>query len=328
METENTGSKPDLIIAGRSDGFGARIGNLLIAKRDSSQTNTPMETVWVQLPKKHGYNGDIQDILALESLENFHFVNNPKQLIQHTSQRRERHNCIRIKHCVPIYKDEAERDQARGEFISAFQTLRFTPKIQAAMDRVDAWAQQERQASAHLFGIHMRLGDVCQDVQRFFNNKYLPEGIYRLFIDKVALTAQNASFYLASNDPVARAELKAKLGNITVMGDIFDTADYNGIEIDFLEIYLLSRCAVIYGPKLSAFSQCASMISGSKIESIGEYTLGPEMIGIIDQLLKDCAKQVAAQTLALSQASEAVQAIRKKRAEGRLKRQAQAASSA
>ena len=327
MKTLKAEKKPDLIIAGRSDGFGARIGNLLIAKRASSQTNTPMEVVWVQLPKQHGYNGDIQDLLAPESLEQFRFVQSAKQLVEHANSKREQNNCIRIKECVPTYKDDAERDQARGEFVIAFKTLKFTPKIQAAMDRIDAWAQHQNSQSTGLFGVHMRLGDVCNDVKRFFNNKYLPEGIYRLFIDKVALNAQNASFYLASNDPVARAELKAKLGgNITEMSDILNTADFNGIEIDFLEIYALSRCKLIYGPKLSAFSQCASMVSGSRIESIGEYTLGLEVIGIINQLLKDCAKQASAQALVLSKAPEAIQAIQKKRAEKRMRRQAQAAS--
>lgn len=279
----------DIVLAGRIDGLGARLGTILNGIRLAQQYQLSLEVAWWPLPRWHGYVGDISDVFSEEftsllrpvdlgvGLREWGAAKYPNARILFTEQG--------LRH---INKNTETDVFVRSELSRIFRALPFTPRIRSAIQEIDAWA--ERYEGTHLFGIHMRYGDMAQNILRFFPT-YLPIEVYAGLIEKLNSSFENPKIFLASNDLNQRQALEDRFGTLNFQ-DVINLEGFNSLQRDFLEMYILSRCNRIYGHKQSAHSTFASTMGDIELVTISEYMFGGDIAGALRSMLHESASQV------------------------------------
>lgn len=279
-----------MIVAGRSDGLGARLANLMNAIRISRKYDLELRVLCARLPPGHHYDGTFDDLFSGTTADLF-------ELIEGTAEDWYAKNLqvgfkgVKFRPFAdwePVYESGESKQQVDEDLKSIFRAMGFSDAISGGMQLIDTWMAANCAESTPL-AVHMRCGDVRHNVARWFPEKYLPEYLYTLLFDKIAVEAPGHRVYLATDHP-NKQKFKDKYPVLS-LADVIPLAELKKIEADLLELYFISRCSVIYAASSSAFSVSAAMIGNIDIVDVGEYTIGTELIAMIQEMLKQCEKQ-------------------------------------
>jgi hypothetical protein len=260
-----------LIVAGRRDGLGARLGNYLSARRLAKVQDCKFIALWSELPSVHDYQGGLDDLFdpAMEA---------PFYPFKWSSERWIRENitpdqgyssveCIKQDRLVILPGENP--DKVHEQLRSLFTGLPFAETIRVQMDNINQWFAIQKERHGPMTGIHLRAGDVARQGINYFGSKYYPEEFYYVLLKKLAQTHQG-QVYLASNDREALYRCKKDYGTFDFT-DFRVEASLKPIQLDLLELYALAQCERIIAPPGSAYSRVAHMIGHGTNEDIGNY---------------------------------------------------------
>lgn len=147
----------------------------------------------------------------------------------------------------------------------ALDQIRFSAPVRAMMARID-----ETLKGARLVAYHIRRGDIIHHPvasNKLWPNKYIPREFYELHLERT-LEDPKARVICFSDTPQEVARLKARSDRVVSFDDLLGQSNLTLGARDFLELYAMSRCARIYGPPESAFSQTARTIGGGTLEAV------------------------------------------------------------
>lgn len=146
--------------------------------------------------------------------------------------------------------------------IDAFQ---YSAPVAAMVEEID-----QMFAGTRLTALHIRRGDIIHDQitsNKLWPNKYIPREFYEVHLDRL-LEDPTTRVLVFSDTPQEVTRLKAKSDRVMGIDDLFGARDFTSGARDFLELFAMSRCKMIYGPPSSAFSQTATTIGGGQIEAV------------------------------------------------------------
>jgi hypothetical protein len=170
-------------------------------------------------------------------------------------------------------------------YAAAIHTLRFSPQVLAAMKAVDAVLADRGTA------FHIRRGDIIYDPitsNQLWSNKYIPREFYEVLAERL-IADPAARVLVFSDEPEEITRLKALntnnadpqiLGAADVIPDTLTIA-----QRDFIELYAMSRCGMIYGPPSSGFSMTAALMGDSEIKDVRDALDAAEQDGALDRLV-------------------------------------------
>jgi hypothetical protein len=271
------------LIAGRSDGLGCRLANILYVQGLAQKRGWPSKIIWRQsLPKVHDYQGDINDVFADPTLQHIEQTTHDIETWVMENLTENDEYCDRY---APLYLNSRIGAADALIYRSLFLNLSFTSRLKLWMQRIDEWFARNNRSP--WMGIHLRFGDVEKFPHIWFGLRYYPIEVYEMLFESIC--AKTGQIYLASNSPEIIEKYTQTLGAFS-FEHIVDSTELKPIERDFLEIYILSRCQALYAPCRSAFSISASMIGGNQFFEIGDEVLGSRFKSLIQELKQQVAK--------------------------------------
>lgn len=280
---------PTLLMS-RNDGLGARLIPLLSALRLAKLTGARLWVYWPSQDQRTNVS-QFASLFAPDFSDSY--------FIPETEFRQRRLSLItaaRFRNLTPA-AFVAEADPAADYFIEeatgpvalagedpdavarhyrdAMSQISFTPRVQEMMARIDA-AFAGRQVTAY----HIRHGDVTSSYRargKPWPNKYVPPEIYLEHM-RQAGTGPDRPALLISDTPASIDWLVARQPGATRLSDLIRLEDLDSLQFDFLELYAMSRAALIVAPEMSGFSRVAAAIGAVPIEDVG-LSLMPEAMG-------------------------------------------------
>jgi hypothetical protein len=272
----------ELIIGGRNDGLGTRFINFLLCEAISECYGLRVIHIWPTLPKSHNKAEDsISDIFSGKTLEKFILINerltelSAKDAIKTTGSKKWMRD---IKIDADLIDNMARKSIT---FKKIFENIEFNPKIKMGMDVIDNFFSGIDTKNS--FGLHYRGGDVEKDVARWFHVKYVPIEFYENLIINKAYS--KPFIYLSTNSKKELSRLKSNY-LVHSFNDVIKE-NLNGIQNDFLEIYILTKMKIIYAPKNSFYTKASSIISGNKVVDIAEEIVGINILSSIKKMLNN-----------------------------------------
>jgi len=288
MKTKKISINPgdfDFLASGRSDGLGARLINLLNAKRLGRKNNLPVKFFSPPLPRQHKYNADFSDIFSEQHREIIYCISHNDVGAEIRNQNGKYK--IISEHFLLVEEDENENN-ARNSFRETLECVVFNKNITEGIKIIDEHAGLNNAGSVAL---HVRMGDIVDNIVKWFDVKLLPIELYDIMMERLIEESRNNIILIASNDENYKIQFKQKTKSCLGLEDIIDTSHLSGLEKDLLEIYAMSRCSIIYGPSESAFSICAHLIGKGAFVSVGEYLLGNRILAAMSELINKVSAQ-------------------------------------
>ena len=148
-------------------------------------------------------------------------------------------------------------------YAAAIHALQFSPEVTQAMKAVDAALADSGIA------FHIRRGDIIYDPitsNQLWSNKYIPREFYETLAQQI-IADPDKRILVFSDEPAEIIRLKELgaqvLGAADVIPDTLTIA-----QRDFIELYAMSRCGVIYGPPGSGFSMTAALMGNSEVKDV------------------------------------------------------------
>ena len=276
------------LVAGREDGLGARLANMLYVQAMARAGSCNVKLLWREsLPRVHCYGGGLEDIFSGPTLSLFERINTKVSVWVAQNLEDGWTHCDRF---TPEYRNGRLPAGTLLAYRQLFKELTFTPRLQQIMQDIDIWFEDS--GNTPWTGVHVRAGDVETATVRWFGNRYYPLAIYDLLFE--SLKSQTCHLYVASNSADAIRHYTRSL-HAFCFDDIVSATDLRSIERDVLEIYILSKCQCIHAPSESGFTIAASMIGGTQVCDVGETVMGPELKTIMtDLMMKAGHEQVEA----------------------------------
>lgn len=148
------------------------------------------------------------------------------------------------------------------QYRAAMGLIRFTPRIHEMMGQIDA-AFAGRRVTAY----HIRHGDVTSSYRargKAWPNKYVPPEIYLEHMRQSG-TGPDQPALLISDTPASIDWLADRQPGILRLPDLIRLDDLDSLQFDFLELYAMSRAALIVAPEMSGFSRVAAAIGAVPI---------------------------------------------------------------
>ncbi|WP_299911803.1 hypothetical protein [uncultured Paracoccus sp.] len=155
---------------------------------------------------------------------------------------------------------------ARG-YRAAMGLITFTDRVKEVMARIDA-AFAGRQVTAY----HIRHGDVTSSYRargKAWPNKYVPPEIYLEHMRQSGV-GQDRPALLISDTPASIDWLVERQPGAMRLSDLIQLEDLDSLQFDFLELYAMSRAALIVAPEMSGFSRVAAAIGAVPIADVGQ----------------------------------------------------------
>jgi hypothetical protein len=263
-----------MIVAGRHDGLGSRLANILVAESIATIRQEKIAHLWSELPESHNIRGgSIEDIFSGETLNKFVILNENRNE-EYITSLFPQSSIERIKNVEITGTDLLELDKLNINFKKIFRSFEFSKTMTSLMAKVDKFFSNHPDRES-LIALHYRGGDVEKEVYKWFPHKYLPFEFYEELLKRMPF--KDKSIYFATNQLEKINELK-KNYSLLVLEDILGEEFLNSYQKDFLEIYILSQFSKIYAPHGSLFSRVACMIGQSEIVDIGQYVLGNKLM--------------------------------------------------
>lgn len=153
------------------------------------------------------------------------------------------------------------------QYRAAMGLIRFTPRIHEMMGQIDA-AFAGRRVTAY----HIRHGDVTSSYRargKAWPNKYVPPEIYLEHMRQSG-TGPDQPALLISDTPASIDWLADRQPGILRLPDLIRLDDLDSLQFDFLELYAMSRAALIVAPEMSGFSRVAAAIGAVPIQDVGQ----------------------------------------------------------
>lgn len=272
----------EIILAGRPDGLGARILNILNASIIAEKRGAGIKILWNKNKTPHNYEGGLSDIFSGNTLDNFEII-----------LRRDWEKTIDLYKTAQnlIYYDEIGR--LPSDFIGIteamhcemsmrhFKKLELNNSLSKVFGEIDSWFTNP--LNQNVESVHVRAGDVTKKVARYFGIKYYPIEFYEELIKQLSIVEERPLIVL-SNDVNQLEKLKNRFNLISVT-DVVDCAHLNSLQRDFVELYIISRSKVVYGPRRSAFGIAASRIGRTNLVDVGEKVIGIELTKCIKNVI-------------------------------------------
>lgn len=175
----------------------------------------------------------------------------------------------------PVALQGEDPAEVARQYRAAMGLISFTPKVQDTMARIDA-AFAGRQVTAY----HIRHGDVTSSYRargKPWPNKYVPPEIYLEHMRQSG-TGPDRPALLISDTPASIDWLAERQPGVLRLSDLIRLEDLESLQFDFLELYAMSRAALIVAPEMSGFSRVAAAIGAVPIDDVGQ-SLTPEAMG-------------------------------------------------
>lgn len=161
-----------------------------------------------------------------------------------------------------VFPWETSEDVA-PRYANALAALRFSPEVTQAIKEVDAVLAGSGTA------FHIRRGDIIYDPitsNQLWSNKYIPREFYEV-LAKQLTRDPDKRILVFSDEPEEITRLKALSPQILGAADVIP-ASLTLAQRDFIELYAMSRCGVIYGPPGSGFSMTAALMGNSSVQDV------------------------------------------------------------
>ncbi|WP_157994814.1 hypothetical protein [Paracoccus tegillarcae] len=186
-----------------------------------------------------------------------------------------------------ILQGEDPAEVARA-YRNAMGLITFTPRIREMMAQIDA-AFAGRQVTAY----HIRHGDVTSSYRargKAWPNKYVPPEIYLEHMRQSG-TGPDRPALLISDTAASIDWLAARQDGVLRLPDLIQLDDLDSLQFDFLELYAMSRAALIVAPEMSGFSRVAAAIGAVPIDDVGQSltdaSMDAAMTALQQRLLND-----------------------------------------
>ena len=245
--------KESEIVAFRHDGLFARLFCFLNAIRVARYLEKEVSFLWLDSvpskPAPHNYDSDWRAILKdrrIGNLPNSKFDLNPRQ----GNYRNSRPLILPGETYVEALNDLGKL--ARGLVLADGQTI------------ADAIAGQRYE-----LGIHARQGDSAHLSYLVF--KYFPKSGWLKIISEFIENMSGKTIFLASDSKELLAQAKEIGGKAVLVPEEVIPSGSGKLVSDFHECLYLSRANRLIGPRYSAFSKFAEILSGVPVETPEEY---------------------------------------------------------
>lgn len=141
-------------------------------------------------------------------------------------------------------------------------------------------------AGTKLTAYHIRRGDIIHDPiasNKLWPNKFIPREFYEQHLD-LTLRDPDTQVLCFSDTPIEVDRLKERGDRVQSFKDLLGDREFSLGARDFLELYAMSRCAHIFGPPSSAFSQTAMTIGGATLNAVQDALPPDEQADAMDRM--------------------------------------------
>jgi hypothetical protein len=184
-----------------------------------------------------------------------------------------------------------ELEEARSGFATTFRTLGFSDAFRLTMDHIDTALASD----GNFVAVHIRRGDVIRNPntsEGYWYGQYVPDAIYFQVLD--ALYEPEIRFVFFCDDPEVLAKYQARYEGALAAAQMTNTNGKPALHVDLAEMYLMSRCTRILGPRSSAYSTTAADLSAAICEPVEDLLTPKQMRNAISQLASDIKTGVSA----------------------------------
>ncbi len=175
-------------------------------------------------------------------------------------------------------------DGVRRHFADVFRSIPLSRELRPVIDRLDGWE------AGVWTGVHIRAGDIVAGSWRrtMWHEKYVPSPLLRRSID-AALAEGRHVIVISDNQEYASWLVDQCPGCHTTADALGDMTQLTNGQRALADLLVLSRCATIVAPPLSAFSTLASSLGDchltTPIERLSRETAHAAMMrGLREQL--------------------------------------------
>lgn len=270
------------ILMSRNDGLGARLIPLLSALRLAHVTGAKLRVHWPSQDKRTNVS-HYEGLFAPEFCDTY-FISDD-EVRQRRVQVIPSVRFQRLTRAAFIAEADPEADyfieEAGGpialqdedprtvaqQYRAAMDLITFTPRIREMMAQIDA-AFAGRQVTAY----HIRHGDVTSSYRargKPWPNKYVPPEIYLEHMRQSGVGPDRPAL-LISDTSASIDWLAERQPGTMRLPDLIRLEDLDSLQFDFLELYAMSRAALIVAPEMSGFSRVAAAIGAAPIQDVGQ----------------------------------------------------------
>ena len=295
------------VFAVRPDRLGGRLSAIVNAKRLADMFDLDLQVFWSKPKNAYPELVNPEHIFSTAFID-AHFLpeETPKGSLQFTPIPKKSAPITRAAFAARIAKGEnfgfvtregavalpfEDLKSARVGFANAFQSLDFSPAFRVTMDHINGAVMDEYDYVA----VHIRRGDVIRNKntsEGFWHGQYVPDRIYFHALD--ALDTPDVRFVFFCDDAEVLAKYQARYTGALTAGEITDCADQPTLHADLAEMYLMSRCTRILGPRSSAFSMTAADLSGAICEPVEDLLRPEQMQQAVSELAQDIETGISA----------------------------------
>jgi hypothetical protein len=175
-------------------------------------------------------------------------------------------------------------EEARAGFAAAFQTLGFSDAFRSTMDHIN----KALSGDVNFVAVHIRRGDVIRNTntsEGYWYGQYVPDAIYFQVLD--ALYKPDVRFVFFCDDAEVLAKYQTRYADAVTAAQMTDANGQPPLHVDLAEMYLMSRCTRILGPRSSAYSTTAADLSAAICEPVEDLITPVQMQDAMSQLAID-----------------------------------------
>jgi hypothetical protein len=274
----NTFNSHPVLAAGRADGLGGRLCNLLVTRCFAKKRGLQFLLLSFDLPLVHYSSGKIDDIFKYGEFEILSCGNILSWNKKTIEEKREivGRDFIHMREWDINSDSNIFNDITINNIMEEFNILYFNSKISENMHFIkNFFSNLKRNLEINLIGIHIRSGDVEGNVKKWYATKFFPLDIYKQAIEKIIKDKNILILVITNNEYIKK--LYAGNFQIILASDIINDNTLSKIEQDFLEIYALSFMPKIIAPISSAFARASQYIGGATLIEPDYYVLGSEL---------------------------------------------------
>ena len=284
------------IIAHRNDRMGARIISMLNAVRIARDYDLPWFCGWTTGGRTHEECRDPTmifdaefvaerffdtDVLSpiIDDLVDLSTVGGDRKSFEKVARKGRKFLAGNMMGTIVLPWEDAAEVAAR--LPGCLEAFRFSPPVAAMIDEIERLF-----AGTRLTALHIRRGDIIHDQvtsNKLWPNKYIPREFYEAQLERL-LEDPATRVLVFSDTPEEVTRLKATSDRVMGIDDLFGQRDFTSGARDFLELFAMSRCARIFGPPSSAFSQTATTIGGGTIQAVQEALSPADQARAMDRM--------------------------------------------
>jgi tetratricopeptide (TPR) repeat protein len=294
------------VFAVRPDRLGGRLSAIVNAKRLADMFDLDLQVFWSK--PKHAYPELVtpEDVFS-EAFIADHFLpaNTPKGALEFTPIPKKSIPCDRAKFAAQIADDDVgfvtregavvlpfeDEHAARAGFAETFRSLDFSPAFRDTMDHIDTVVSGDCEHIA----VHIRRGDVIRNEntsEGFWHGQYVPDAIYFQALNRLA--SKSVRFVFFCDDAEVLATYLARYQGGVAASELTQASGKPALHVDLAEMYLMSRCNRILGPRNSAYSTTAADLSGAICEPVEDLLNPAQMRRAVTKLAQDITTGVEA----------------------------------